>query len=231
MPEVWVVGVDGDGTERVRERLGHGADPARLLRAAGFEGRPKAVAGQVDPHVLEVVYDVRPAGSTAIDDACPPPEDPGLVLAPGETPEAYQRVAVYAVVRSERGILMAQNSELTNSPGTWVLPGGGIDPGELPQDAAHREVWEETGQRVELGGLALVSSRHWVGRAPSGRLEDFHAVRLVYAATCAAPTDPVVHDVGGTTSRAGWFSTSQVAALTVTPTWRDAILGLVHEAS
>ena len=27
----------------------------------------------------------------------------------------------------------------------WVLPGGGIDPGEDPETAALREVWEETG--------------------------------------------------------------------------------------
>lgn len=27
----------------------------------------------------------------------------------------------------------------------WVLPGGGIDPGEAPETAALRELWEETG--------------------------------------------------------------------------------------
>lgn len=33
----------------------------------------------------------------------------------------------------------------------WQMPQGGIDDGELPLDAAHRELWEETGVRgVEL---------------------------------------------------------------------------------
>lgn len=32
----------------------------------------------------------------------------------------------------------------------WVLPGGGIDEGEEPGEAAVREVWEETGLRVEV---------------------------------------------------------------------------------
>lgn len=33
--------------------------------------------------------------------------------------------------------------------GVWVCPGGAIDPDEAPQDAVVREVWEETGLRVE----------------------------------------------------------------------------------
>lgn len=32
----------------------------------------------------------------------------------------------------------------------WVLPGGGIDPGELPQNAATREALEETGLQVSI---------------------------------------------------------------------------------
>lgn len=32
----------------------------------------------------------------------------------------------------------------------WVLPGGGIDPGETPEEAALREVWEETGLQVSI---------------------------------------------------------------------------------
>ncbi len=35
----------------------------------------------------------------------------------------------------------------------WVTPGGLIEPGEQPSDAAVRETWEETGLLVELTGL------------------------------------------------------------------------------
>ena len=45
----------------------------------------------------------------------------------------------------------------------WITPGGIIEPGESPADAAVREVWEETGLLVELtsifgvfGGMDLV---------------------------------------------------------------------------
>lgn len=32
----------------------------------------------------------------------------------------------------------------------WVLPGGGIDPGESPEEALVREIHEETGYRVKI---------------------------------------------------------------------------------
>jgi 8-oxo-dGTP pyrophosphatase MutT (NUDIX family) len=35
----------------------------------------------------------------------------------------------------------------------WVTPGGLIEPGEHPADAAVRETWEETGLMVELTGV------------------------------------------------------------------------------
>ena len=90
----------------------------------------------------------------------------------------------------------------------------------------HREVWEETGQRIELGELVTVQSDHWVGRAPGGALEDFHAVRIVYAATCPEPTDVVVHDVGGTTSDARWVPFDEVDDYPLTSSSRRlALLG------
>lgn len=38
----------------------------------------------------------------------------------------------------------------------WTLPGGIIEPGETPADAAVREVWEETSVRVRLTHIAGV---------------------------------------------------------------------------
>ncbi len=226
----WVVGVDASRRQRVRELLGHGDDPVRLLARAGYATPgPSSVVGEADPHTVTVVYPVVTDPGSAEGAVGNVPHDPGMVLAPGEEPVVLQRIAVYGVVRSARGILLAENSALTNAAGTWGLAGGGLDPGELPEAALHREVWEETGQVVEVTGVAAVTTRHWVGRAPNGRLEDFHAVRLVYQATCPDPTDPVVHDADGTTSAAAWFPVDALADLPLAVWTREALAHLSRD--
>jgi 8-oxo-dGTP pyrophosphatase MutT (NUDIX family) len=49
------------------------------------------------------------------------------------------------VFDAERRVLLVRHS----NGGVWVTPGGAIDPDEAPEDAVVREVWEETGLRVE----------------------------------------------------------------------------------
>jgi 8-oxo-dGTP diphosphatase len=52
------------------------------------------------------------------------------------------RMGAYAVIAGARGLL------LVDQEGELQLPGGGIDPGESPLQALHREVGEETGWRI-----------------------------------------------------------------------------------
>ena len=91
-----------------------------------------------------------------------------------------------------------------------------------------REVIEETGQVITLGDLLEVQTSHWVGRSPRGTIEDYHAVRLVYTATCEHPTLPVVADVGGTTESARWVGLDQWRSLAWTVGWQQILGERLH---
>ncbi len=178
---------------------------------------PRRSAALLEDGALELTYAVRRL------DGIPPrlPDVPrDADVHPDEVGEAYQRVAAYAVVTSARGVLLTQFNSLTAIPGKWGLPGGGLDEGEDPVAGVHREVWEETGQRIEIGELVTIQSQHWVGRAPAGGVEDFHAVRIVYRARCPEPSDPTIYDIGGTTSDARWFRRDEMAGLSMSASWR-----------
>lgn len=215
------------GREVERFRLEHGADPDVELARRGWSGRSVS-AERSSPVDLEITYAVgarvRPRDDVAATVADAGVErDEGLTEVDLANAVPYQRIAAYAVVRSSRGILMTELSERTNAAGLWNLPGGGLDPGEDPRAAVVREVHEETSQHVSGVRLLTVRTRHWVGRAPGGRVEDFHAVRLFHTAHCAEPTDPVVLDVGGSTSAARWVPETELASLPLASSVPDAL--------
>lgn len=146
--------------------------------------------------------------------------------APDSTPVRRQRLGAYALILRGPDVLLTQLSDDTPAPGAWTLPGGGVDHGEDPRDAVRREVYEEAGLRVEPGRLLDVGSRHFVGTAPDGVLEDYHAVRLLFEADppVDAP-DPRVAQEGGTTVAAAWVPLEQVTGgqWDVVPTVLDAL--------
>ena len=83
------------------------------------------------------------------------------------------RANVVAVVTDDRGRVMA--FERSDLPGEWQLPQGGIDSGETPEQAAWRELGEETG--LGPGEVTLVAEYpEWTayewpdGPRPNGRM-------------------------------------------------------------
>lgn len=226
-----IVEVQGwtEGLRVCSVRLRHGLDPGDLLAERGFAVEApldaSLVTGRASDDRVVVRLAVRPAPR------CRPRPGPvgidrSLLLAAGEAAVPVQRVGAYALVVGPRGVLATQHAATTNRAGTWGLPGGGLNRGEHPAEAARRECWEETGQSVEVGELLLVQTAHWVGRSPRGRAEDFHAVRLIYQGNCADPADPIVYDTDGTTAAAAWVAPEQVISMTWSTPAREQLTGL-----
>lgn len=186
--QIVVRAVDEQGAPVWEEPLPHGADPAQVLTNAGW--RPQWLSASAEGLRTVLTYAVRPA----------------------EVPVAHQRLGAYAVVQADYdgAPCLLLTSFTGDGTGRWGLPGGGVDEGEDPQDAVVREVWEETGQQVDVVEAVQVHTGHWTGHSLHGRWEDFHAVRLLYRAHCPVPQQPVVHDLGGTTADAQWVPVPQV---------------------
>ncbi|WP_110180369.1 NUDIX domain-containing protein [Nocardioides solisilvae] len=197
----------------------------------------------VDAHALRIVYEgwvpgdspeprvVEVDGST-VEAAWQPLEDvlsgkvpvvPMVVEALGDhQPFRLQRVAAYALVsRPSTGgpeVLLTRISGRGHHTGSWTLPGGGVDHGEPPAVALAREVVEETGLACRVGRLLDVHDVHFSGTAPSGRLEDFHGVHLIFEATLEAGqegAEPTVVEVDGTTDAAAFVPLAQIEDGTV----------------
>lgn len=72
-----------------------------------------------------------------------------------EGQEARFRVGVFAVIEREGRYLLARRRDI----GWWNLPGGGMEYGELAEEALAREVREEVGIEVALARLIGVYSK------------------------------------------------------------------------
>src|SRR4051812_45436291 len=92
-----------------------------------------------------------------------------------------QRVAAYNVCVDESSrLLLCRLSDITERPGWWTLPGGGIDFGEHPEAGALRELTEETGLVGRIVELLRVESHSRAAFSPEGVEHDYHSVQIIY---------------------------------------------------
>ena len=131
------------------------------------------------------------------------------------------RVAAYAVCRDGDRLLCCRLAPGEPSPGSWTLPGGGIDFGERPQDAVRRELEEETGLVGRVEGIVAVRSRVFPGRLDDGRPREMHAIALLYRATVVGGT--LRDEPHGSTDRAAWLTRDELAADRVVSMVRTAL--------
>lgn len=122
--------------------------------------------------------------------------------------------------------------------GLWLPPGGHVEPGELPDDAAVREVQEEAGVKVELVGEAAITApgpRQLV-RPRGVQLEAITArhehIDLIYFARPAAGAayggELGKHSSPNEYAKAfGWYGLEEALRLPLTPemgAWVDLAL-------
>jgi 8-oxo-dGTP diphosphatase len=127
----------------------------------------------------------------------------------------YPRVGVGAVVLDGDRVLLVRRGGQP-SAGKWSLPGGLVELGETIEDAIRRELREECGLDVTLGGVAGVIDR--VVRDEEGRVR-YHYVLVDFLA------HPVSSEVvaGSDAAEARWLPIERVEELETTVGIRDMI--------
>ncbi|SBW21090.1 hypothetical protein FDG2_1897 [Candidatus Protofrankia californiensis] len=140
------------------------------------------------PDAIDPVFVPETTTATAV----PPTVMPATADDAGQTRETVRLTAdvvLFAMRDSEQHVLLIRR-DWPPYEGYWALPGGHVDPGEQVEDAARRELAEETG--IQAGPLHQVGVYNDPGRDPRGRY-----VTWAYTAVLPSLSQPTAGDDAG----------------------------------
>lgn len=94
-----------------------------------------------------------------------------------ESNHSRPQVGIGVIIKKKNKILLLKRSQsVSHGKGQWSFPGGHLEFGEKPEEAAQREVFEETGLRIKDLKLVSVSNnlypkenKHYVTLAIQGK--------------------------------------------------------------
>ncbi|GAA1243745.1 NUDIX hydrolase [Oryzihumus leptocrescens] len=82
------------------------------------------------------------------------------------------RYVAHGLVRQGESYLFLRRRDGRYLGGLWDVPGGTVEPGETPAEAAVRECWEEAGLRTTVGDEVT----HFENADTNGRDLTFHTI-------------------------------------------------------
>ncbi|WP_341233961.1 NUDIX hydrolase [uncultured Sulfitobacter sp.] len=121
------------------------------------------------------------------------------------------RLAVRAVIMHESRLLLV-NAYPDGISDLMCAPGGGVEVGASLPDNLAREVFEETGLRIDVGAPCLVNEFHDPTRG-------FHQVDFYFRCTVigSPQIDPAWQDIENIVSDRRWVTKGEMAQLRVKP--------------
>ena len=128
---------------------------------------------------------------------------------------AVQRPTARVVLLDNRSRILLMHAVFRGASGrthaVWFAPGGGLEPGESYEEAARRELWEETGVRTQSLGPCVWTRR--VALTFEGRdldlIERFFVVRIEARAVRPAA---LTAEEKGVIAGQRWWTVAEIAS-------------------
>lgn len=192
---------------------------ARRLQAIAQTGL--AFAG--DEYNRTRYHEVQAIAAEMIAAGAGAPPTPLLTRLEDELGYATPKVDVRAFARRDGGVLMVRE----RAEQLWTLPGGWIDVGESPSEAARRETLEEAGWHVRPTRLLALWDRRLHAHPPMFH----HVYKLFIACEVESYSGPIGQETNPETDAADFFPLDALPPLSTHRVTADQIarLAALHE--